>query len=60
MTRQKLTITIDEKVLKKYKKYCEDNDVTISRRLERYMKKDKFILGKQPDERVESLDWICK
>ncbi|MEA2036539.1 MAG: DUF6364 family protein [Nanoarchaeota archaeon] len=40
MTRKKLTITIDEKVLKKYKKYCEDNDVTISRRLERYMNKD--------------------
>jgi len=40
MTRIKLTVSIEEKVLKKYKKYCEDNDVTISRRLERYMKKD--------------------
>ena len=40
MTRIKLTLTIDEKVLKKYKKYCEDNDINISRRLERYMNKD--------------------
>jgi hypothetical protein len=40
MTRIKLTVSIEEKVLKRYKKYCEDNDVTISRRLERYMKKD--------------------
>jgi len=40
MTRQKLTITIDEKTLKKYKEYCEKHDINLSRRLERYMKKD--------------------
>ena len=40
MTRKKLTLTIDEEVLEKYKKFCEDNDTIISRRLERFMKKD--------------------
>ena len=40
MTRKKLTLTIDEEILEKYKKFCEDNDTIISRRLERFMKKD--------------------
>ena len=40
MTRKKLTLTINEEVLKKYKKFCEDNDTIISRRIERFMKKE--------------------
>ena len=40
MTRKKLTITIDDKTLKKYKKYCENKDINISRRIEKYIKKD--------------------
>ena len=34
MTRKKLTLTIDEKIIEKYKKYCEDRDINISRRME--------------------------
>jgi hypothetical protein len=40
MVRKQLTITIEEKLLKKYKKYCEENDVNMSKRIERYMKED--------------------
>jgi len=40
MARKQLTITVEEKILKEYKKYCEGNDINISKRIERYMKKD--------------------
>jgi hypothetical protein len=39
MARKQLTITIEE-VLKKFKEHCEENDINISKRIERYMKKD--------------------
>lgn len=40
MGRKKLTITIDEKILKEYKKFCEENAINISRKIEQYIKKD--------------------
>ena len=40
MVKKKLTITIDEEVLGKYKKYCEDHDTVISKRVERFMKEE--------------------
>lgn len=40
MVRKQLTITIDEKVLDKFKKYCEKNDINMSKRIERYMRKE--------------------
>ena len=40
MSRKQLTITIEENILKKFKKYCEDNDINMSKRIERYMKED--------------------
>lgn len=44
MTRRKLTLSIDEKVLKKYKDYAKKEGVNISRRVEKYMRKE---LGKK-------------
>ena len=40
MPRKKLTITIEEKILNQYKKYCEKNAINISRKVEQHMKKD--------------------
>jgi post-segregation antitoxin (ccd killing protein) len=40
MVRKQITITIDEKILKEFRKYCEENDINMSKRIERYMKKD--------------------
>lgn len=38
MVRKPLTISIEEKILKSFKRYCEDNDIILSKRIERYMK----------------------
>ncbi len=39
MTRRKqLTITVDKEILKKFKRYCQDNDINMSKRIERYMR----------------------
>lgn len=40
MTRRKLTLSIDEKVLKKYKDYAKKEGINISRRMEKYMRKE--------------------
>jgi len=40
MTRKQFTITIDEETLKKYREYCKEKDINMSKRIERYMKKD--------------------
>lgn len=38
--RKKLTLTIDEKILKKYKRHCEKHSINISRRVEKFMLRD--------------------
>lgn len=40
MSREPLTISIEEEILKEFKKYCEDNDINLSKRIERYMKEE--------------------
>lgn len=40
MSRKQLSMTIDEQVLKKFKRFCEDQDINMSKRVERYMRKD--------------------
>ncbi len=40
MVRKQITITIDEEVLEEFKKHCEENDINMSKRIERYMKED--------------------
>lgn len=40
MGRKQISITIDEKILEKWDKYCENNDINKSKRIERYMKQD--------------------
>ena len=36
--RLPLTITIQKDLLNKFKKYCEDNDINISKKIERFIK----------------------
>ena len=43
MTRKKLTLSVDEKILKKYKDYAKKEGINISRRVEKYLKKDMKI-----------------
>ncbi|MEK6912991.1 MAG: DUF6364 family protein [Nanoarchaeota archaeon] len=42
--RKKLTLSIDETILKKYKDYSKKEGINISRRVEKYMRKE---LGKK-------------
>jgi len=41
--RRKLTLSIDKKILDAYKKYAEKEGINISRRLEKYMRKELKI-----------------
>ena len=38
--RKKLTITIEENILYKFKEYCEEEAINISKKIEKYIKKD--------------------
>lgn len=38
--RKKLTITIEENILNKFKEYCEEEAINISKKIEKYIKKD--------------------
>jgi len=40
MARKPLTISIEEEILEKFKKYCLSNDINVSKRIERYMKEE--------------------
>ena len=40
MGRRQFTITIEENIIREYRNYCRDNDINMSKRIERYMKKD--------------------
>lgn len=36
--QKKVTLSIDEKAYKEFQKYCKDNDIILSKRIERIMK----------------------
>ena len=38
MTNKKVTLSIDEDIYKHFQKFCEENDVMLSKRIERLMK----------------------
>ena len=40
MVRKKLTLSIDQKVLSKYKGYAKKEGINISRRVEKYLRKE--------------------
>ncbi len=40
MSRKPLTISIEEKVLKDFKEYCEEEAINISKKIEKYMKQE--------------------
>jgi len=40
MSRKQFTITIGEDILNRYRRYCGKKDINMSKRIERYMKKD--------------------
>jgi len=40
MVRKPLTISIEESVLKKFKQYCENEAINLSKKIEKYMKKE--------------------
>jgi len=40
MARKPLTISIEKEVLKKFKQYCEDEAINLSRKIEKYMKEE--------------------
>tara|TARA_Y100000310_G_scaffold342066_1_gene443584 strand:+ start:1176 stop:1322 length:147 start_codon:yes stop_codon:yes gene_type:complete len=40
MGRKTFALSLDEKVYEKYKKYCEENNMILSRKVETLMKKE--------------------
>ena len=40
MGRKTFALSLDEEVYEKYKKYCEQNDMILSRKVETLMKKE--------------------
>jgi len=36
--QKKVTLSIDDKVYKEFQKFCEENDIMLSKRIERIMK----------------------
>lgn len=40
MSRKPLTISIEEGILKNFKKYCEEEAINISKKIEKYMKQE--------------------
>ncbi|HLC46653.1 MAG TPA: hypothetical protein VJI75_02830 [Candidatus Nanoarchaeia archaeon] len=40
MGRKTFALSLDEKVYEKYKKYCEENDMVISRKVETLIRKE--------------------
>lgn len=40
MVRKPLTISIEEDVLNKFKEYCEEESINMSKKIEKYMKKE--------------------
>jgi len=37
MVQKRVTLSIDDKVYKEFQKFCEDNDIILSKRIERLM-----------------------
>lgn len=37
--QKKVTLSVDDKVYSKFQKFCEENDVMLSKRIERLIKK---------------------
>lgn len=40
MPRRQLSLTIDKEVLKRFRAYCENNDIVLSKRVERLMRRE--------------------
>ena len=40
MGKKKVTLSLEEEVYKQFQKYCEENDIILSKRIERIMKKE--------------------
>ena len=40
MSRVQFTVTIDDKTLERYRRYCREKDINMSKKIERYMKKE--------------------
>jgi len=51
-TRKKITLTISPKVVEKYKTYCDENGMNVSKRIELLMKNDlKRMKNENPNNR---------
>ena len=40
MTRKTVSLSIDEEIYEAYKKYCEENSLILSRKVETFMKEE--------------------
>jgi hypothetical protein len=45
MGKRKVTLSLDEDLYKKFQKFCEENDIMLSKRIDR-------LIGKHLDEEV--------
>lgn len=49
--QKRITLSVDSKVYEEFQKFCEENDIIISKRVERLMKKEM--------EENEKMDIVC-
>jgi len=40
MANKKITLSVDDKVYSKFQKYCQDNAIMLSKKIELFMKKE--------------------
>jgi hypothetical protein len=40
MVKKKVTLSLDEQVYQQFQEFCKDNDIMLSKRVERIMKKE--------------------
>lgn len=57
--KTKLTLRIDEEVIRKAKRYAKENNTSISQLLENYLKllvsRDKSLKAEEPEEKYSSI-----
>ena len=51
--QKRVNLSIDDSVYEEFQKLCEDNDIIVSKRVERLMKEEIYELKKMRKERGE-------
>lgn len=53
VVKQKVTLSIDRNVYKRYKKFCEENAIALSKRIELFMKQEMEQKRDEIDQKTD-------